>query len=664
MHGMAEIARPRPLHRHSLAFAATSIGCLALLLLTVWMMPAVPGPVEQAERLRSILLWQSLMPRAVLALVAGATLGLSGALLQHVLRNPIADASTLGIAAGAQLALTVALALWPALLVLPREMIAFAGGLLSLAIVLALSWRRQLDPVTVALSGMIVTMIASALSVAIILARGEYVMSIFIWGSGSLSQQGWSGVLSLVPRLILGVLATALLMRPLRVMSLDDTAARSLGVAIHATRLAVLALAVWLAASVTAIVGVIGFLGLAAPAIARYRGARTAGEVAAGAAIAGGLLLFSADSLLQIFGPGFSDLAPAGAATALFGGPLLLLLLPRVRSTLGLRTATAVPLRRLRRPDAGLALLGLALVFLFVLTLTLGASDDGLAVSLGREFSELLPFRLPRLLAAGGAGAMLAAAGLVMQRITGNPLASPEVLGVSAGAGAGLTVALFLVAFPSLPVMLGSMAGGALATFLMMMALTARSGFSAERVLLAGVAAGALGMALVSIVLAQGDMRSYILLLWISGSTNRVGAMEAAITLAALVLLAAPLFFLGRWLAILPLGANVGRSLGLPVARTRLLLALLAALLTAAGSFVAGPLSLTGLVAPHLARMTGFQRPGHHLAAALMIGAGLLVAADWLSRLVIHPYQIPLGLFAALISGPYLLWLLGRKSDG
>ncbi|CAD7024414.1 Fe(3+)-hydroxamate ABC transporter permease FhuB [Pseudorhizobium endolithicum] len=664
MHGMAEIARPRPLERRGLAFAATGIGCLALLLMTVWMMPAVPGPAEQAERLRSILLWQSLMPRALLAVLAGAALGLSGALLQHVLRNPIADASTLGIASGAQLALTVALALWPALLVLPREMIAFSGGFLSLAVVLGLSWRRQLDPVTVALSGMIVTMIASALSVAIILARGEYVMSIFIWGSGSLSQQDWSGVLSLVPRLIFGVIATVLLMRPLRVMSLDDSAARSLGVAIHATRLAVLALAVWLAASVTAIVGVIGFLGLAAPAIARYRGARTTGEIAFGAAIAGGLLLFSADSLMQILGPGFSDLAPAGAATALFGGPLLLLLLPRVRSTLGLKTATAVPLRRLRRPETGLALLAVGLILLFALTLTLGVSDDGLVMSAGPAFTELLPFRLPRLLAAGGAGAMLAAAGLVMQRITGNPLASPEVLGVSAGAGAGLTVALFVVAFPSLPVMLGSMAGGALLTFLMMMALMARSGFSAERVLLAGVAAGALGMALVSLVLAQGDMRSYILLLWISGSTNRVGAMEAAITIGALVLLTAPLFFLGRWLALLPLGPDVARSVGLPVAGTRLLLALLAALLTAAGSFVAGPLSLTGLVAPHLARMSGFRRPGHQLAAALMIGAGLLVAADWLSRLVIYPYQIPLGLFSALISGPYLLWLLGRKSDG
>ncbi len=663
MHGATDVLPPRSQARRGPLLAGAALGCFCLLLLTVWMMPSVPGVPDQAQTLRNILIWQSLMPRAALALLAGSALGLSGALLQHVLRNPIADASTLGIAAGAQLALAVALALVPSLLVLPREIIAFAGGFLSLAVVLALSWRRQLDPVTVALSGMIVTMIASALSVTLVLARGEYVMSIFIWGSGSLSQQDWSGVLSILPRLVLGIVATTLLMRPLRVMSLDDSAARSLGVGVHGIRLAVLTLAVWLAASVTAIVGVIGFLGLAAPAIARYCGARTAMQVTSAAALTGALLLFSADALVQMLGPGFSDLAPAGAATAILGGPLLLLLLPRVRSSLGMRTASAVPLQRIRRPWLSLMALSIGLLLLFALSLTLGMSDDGLVTSLGSDFANLLPFRLPRLLAAGGAGAMLAAAGLIMQRITGNPLASPEVLGVSAGAGAGLTVALFLVAFPSLPVMLGSMAAGALVTFLLMMALTARSAFSAERVLLAGLAAGALSMALVTLVLAQGDMRSYILLLWMSGSTNRVGALEAIFVLSALIVLVAPLFLLGRWLAILPLGADVGRGLGLPVARARLALALLAALLTAAGSFIAGPLSLTGLVAPHLARMAGFHHPAHQLMAALMLGAGLMIASDWLSRLVIYPYQIPLGLFAALISGPYLLWLLSRKSD-
>ena len=216
--------------------------------------------------LNSVLLWNSIMPRAMLALIAGAALGLSGTLLQRVLRNPIADASTLGIASGAELAMTAAMGFSPLLIGFSREMAAFGGGLAAVAIVLALSWRRGLDPVTVALSGLIVSLIASALSVTLILSRGEYAMSIYIWGAGSLSQQDWNGALSLGPRLILGFAAALLLVRPLRILALDDSGARSLGLALHSTRLAIVALAVWLAASVISEVGVIGFVGLAAPA--------------------------------------------------------------------------------------------------------------------------------------------------------------------------------------------------------------------------------------------------------------------------------------------------------------------------------------------------------------------------------------------------------------
>jgi len=168
-------------------------------------------------------------------------------------------------------------------------------------------------------------------------------------------------------------------------------------------------------------------------------------------------------------------------------------------------------------------------------------------------------------------------------------------------------------------------------------------------------------MAIVSMVLAQGDMRSYILLNWMSGSTNRAGAFEAWTAMIALVVLSAPLFLMIRWLTILPLGTGLSRSVGLGVLPSRLALAILAALMTAISSFLVGPLSLTGLIAPHLARLLGFRKLQHQLAAAILIGAGVLIMADWLSRIVIYPYQVPVGLFAALIGGPYLLWLLGYK---
>lgn len=635
--------------------------CVIAFALLVLLRPQVPVDAADAAMLDSILLWESMLPRAAMALTAGAALGLSGALLQRVLRNPIADASTLGIASGAELALTIAMSFSPLLLGVSRELVAFGGGLVAVAIVLALSWRRNLDPVTVALSGMIVTLIASALSVTVVLARGEYAMSIYIWGAGSLSQQDWSGVLSLGPRLLIGALAATLLMRPLTVLSLDDGAARSLGVALHSTRFLVLALGVWLSASVTAQVGIIGFLGLAAPAIARFVGARTTRQVMIVAPLAGAGLLFLTDCITQLLGSGFSDLAPAGAATALLGGPLLLFLLPRVQSVAAVTARSAAAFRRMERPFAGLLGLG-ALVLLFLAAaLTIGPGEDGWHLAVGALFSELLPFRLPRTAAAGGAGALLAAAGFIMQRVTGNPIASPEVLGVSAGGGAGLTVALFLFGFPSPAIMLTAMALGALVTFMVMVTIAGRAQFAPERLLLAGIAIGAFAMAIVTMVLAQGDMRGYILLTWLSGSTSRAGAFEAWTAVISAVALAGALPLLGRWLTILPLGGSASRGLGLSVGLSRLILAVIAAVMTAIASFLVGPLSLTGLIAPHLARLIGFQKPGHQLPASILIGAGVLIAADWLSRIIIYPYQVPVGLFAALISGPYLVWLLTRR---
>lgn len=196
--------------------------------------PDIAGDPETVRRLQDALFWHGLLPRAATALLAGAALGLAGALLQRVLRNPIADPSTLGIASGAQLALTLCLAFAPNLLAWSREGVAFAGGATAVALVTALSWRRGLDPVTVVIAGMTVALMAAAASAAVILARGEYVLSIFIWGAGSLHQQNWNAALVIAGRLVLGAGAAALLLRPLAVLALDDAAARSLGVALLA----------------------------------------------------------------------------------------------------------------------------------------------------------------------------------------------------------------------------------------------------------------------------------------------------------------------------------------------------------------------------------------------------------------------------------------------
>lgn len=645
---MAEVLFHRLWAVIALLAAGAAVAAMAL-------RPSVPG-------LDDVILWQVELPRAAVALLAGAALGLSGAVLQRVLRNPIADPSTLGIASGAQLALTLAFAFAPGLVGTSREGVALAGGAGAAALVLALGWRRGLDPVAVVLSGMMIALVAGALSATLILARGDYVLSLFIWGAGALDQQGWDSAITIGTRLALGLAAAALLARPLALLGLDDTGARALGLNLAGARLAAVAVAVWLAASVTAEVGIIGFVGLAAPAFARLAGARTSRQIALAAPLMGALVLSLTDGVMQLAGSNGRDLAPTGAATALLGGPLLLWLLPKVHAVDRLRhaaAAAAVHFARLRRPAVALGLLALVTLMLAVAALAIGRTAEGWHIATGPLFDELLPFRGPRLIAAGAAGAMLAAAGLILQRMTGNPMASPEVLGVSAGGGVGLA-ALLIAGAAVGPMLVLGMGAGALAVLVLMLTVAARSGFGPERLLLAGLACGALCMAIISTVLSSGGMTAYMLLVWMSGSTNRVGPFEAWTAAIALLVLVAPLFLLTRWMTVLPLGGRASRGLGVPVRGARLTLAVLAALLTAMASFVVGPLSLIGLMAPHLARMTGFYPARNQLVAALLLGATLLILADWLARLVVFPYQVPTGLFAALIGAPYLIWLLHR----
>jgi len=646
--------------RHPGAWLLAALTAAALFAAVVVTRPALQASPALARTLESILLWQSLIPRAATALICGAALGLAGMLLQRVLRNPIADASTLGIASGAQLALTAATAYAPTLIAFSREGVALAGAIAAVALVLGLSWRRGLDPMTVVLSGMVVSLVAAAASATVILAKGEYVLSLFIWGAGSLNQQSWDAALALGPRLMLSAVAAALLLRPLTLLGLDEEMARGLGLALHTTRLAVLAIAVWLAASVTAEVGVIGFVGLAAPALARELGARTPRQMLLAAPALGALLLSITDSTVQLLGSGFNDLAPTGAATALFGGPLLLWLMRRVPPALPPQSTDPVwRLHRTARSLRALVPLAAIMVMIAALGLVLGRGPQGWELATGSLFRDLLPFRGPRLVAAGSAGVLLGAAGCLMQRLTANPLAGPEVLGVSAAGGVGLLLALtFLPVSPF--AMLAGIAGGSLAVLLVMLLFAARPGIGPQRLLLAGIAMGALCMAVVSTALAQGDLRAYILLVWLSGSTNRAGEIEAWTGLIACVLLIAPLLLAVRWLDLLPLGDATSRSLGLAVERTRLCLAALAALMTAVASLLVGPLSLIGLIAPHLARLAGFARSRDQLLASGLIGCAVMIVADWLARIVAFPYQVPVGLFAALIGGPYLIWLLNR----
>ncbi|MEC9104459.1 MAG: iron ABC transporter permease, partial [Pseudomonadota bacterium] len=479
---------------------------------------------------------------------------------------------------------------------------------------------------------------------------------------GSLVQQDWSGVATLALLLTVGGLAAALLARPLRVLSLGIAGAAGLGVNVTAVRLAAVCVAVVLAAGVSAELGLIGFVGLAAPALARTLGARTIPQRLALSPLIGALILSLCDGLVLTLAGAGGEMFPTGALTGLIGGPLLIWLLPRLRGSTPPGTEAAEgPAPRLSRPLPLLGALVAALVVLALVLVWIGRVPGGWAILDAQSFADFLPMRLPRLIAAAAAGAALALAGAVLQRLTANPLASPEVLGVSGGASLGFAAVIYLVTGPGAALLYaGTIAGGVVALLLVALYVLRRD-MPTERILLAGIAVSAFASAVLSAIMAAGDAKSWVILAWLSGSSAAV-TLPGALGLAA-VALTLWLAALGgrRWLALLPLGTGVAGALGLPLRRARLLLIVLAGIATGAATILVGPLSFVGLMAPHMARRLGLARPEHHLSGAALIGALLMLVADFGARMAGFPYELPLDLFASLIGAPWLLWLLMRS---
>ena len=614
------------------------------------------------ENLTQLMARDVLMPRFVMSLVCGGMLGLAGLIFQQVLRNPLAEPGTLGVFAGAKCALALALLWAPGMLVIGWDIIASAGGMATTLLVLLLASRQGFSPVSVILAGLILSLSLGAFGSALTLVHFEALSDLYSWEAGSLVQNSWNGVLELLPRAGIILLASALMIRPLTLLDLEDSNARSVGLSLAYVRPLAIIIAVMASGFVAGAVGIIGFIGLAGPAIARHVGARRFRDrLLAGPAISAGLLAITDQGLLLVSG-GIE--IPAGAVTAVVGAPLLIWLLRTARSSRGLPQSAGLSVAR-NSADGATAkrifLVLAALAIVIAVALAVGRLPQGWHLAVGHDFHDLLPWRLPRVMAALSAGIMLAIAGMLMQRMTGNGLASPEMLGISSGAAVILLLAtLFLPPLDRIA-MMGLSSIGAGIVLAMVLWFSRRSAFSPEQLLLTGIALGMLLSSMLTVLLFTGDARVLRVLNWLSGSTYSVTSSDAIVigSLAAAALALVPL--LARWLAILPLGTASAMSLGLPPGRSRFILLLAIAALTGTTTLMVGPLSFVGLMAPHMARLLGVRRPVTQTYVAALFGAFLMVLADWIGRTVAFPWQIPAGLIATMLGGAYFVMLSFRR---
>ena len=616
------------------------------------------------DDVRQMLFHYSLLPRLSVSLLAGAGLGLVGVLFQQVLRNPLAEPATLGVSAGAQLGLTI-VTLW----MLPggeltRQLAAMVGAVVVGGLVFGVAWGKRMSPVTLILAGLVLGLYCGAVNSLLALFNYDQLQGVFLWSTGALNQQDWNTVQFILPRLLVAGLLAVLLLRPLTLLGLDDGVARNLGLGLSMARFCALAVAIIFSAMLVNAVGVIGFIGLFAPLMAKMLGARRLAHRMMLAPLLGALLLWLTDQVMIWLTQVWREV-PTGAATALFGAPLLLWLLPRLRSASTpppMNLGDKVPAER-GHLLVWVALAGAVLFAGLTVALMFGQNAAGWHWSQGAELESLMPWRWPRVLSALAAGMMLAVAGTLIQKLTGNPMASPEVLGISSGAAFGVVMMLLIVPGDAFVWLLPAGSLGAAGTLLIIMVAAGRGGFSTERMLLAGIALSTAFTTTIFLLLASGDPRTGGLLTWISGSTYSVTPEQAVRTaiIAAVLIVLAPLC--RRWLSILPLGSATARSVGIALTPVRLSILLLAATLTAMATLTVGPLSFIGLMAPHMARMLGFRRALPQMVIAALLGGLLMVFADWCGRMVMFPYQIPAGLLATFIGAPYFVYLLRKQTS-
>ncbi|MDA3148171.1 iron ABC transporter permease [Leucobacter sp. UCMA 4100] len=622
----------------------------------------------------------SRLPRLFAGVAVGFSLGVAGALLQSVTRNPLASPDTLAITSGSYFALAAVAAFNVSVPFWASSGVAFFGGVLAAALVLGLTGSAAGSANTrLILAGSAISMALSAGTAMLLILFKESTKGLFAWANGSLAQLNIDASVRAAP-LIAVVLTLALLFsRRLDALGLGDDTAASLGVSVRSTRMTAVIYAVLLTSTSVTLAGPIGFVGLGGPVLARLLANRVAALrkhafLIPTSGFLGALLILLADALLRAaLTPEGATTIPTGIPTAFIGGIIIIVLAMRLRDAGSARVASsASSIRTHRRFVTVLVIVTSLLIAAIVVGLLAGnvwLRLGDLALWAQSSAPDLvrraLDERAARVAAALVGGAALALAGTVVQGTTRNPLAEPSLLGISAGAGVG---AVFVVTTGfagggRLPLVVMAVLA-ALATFALVTLLSWRGGLLPDRFVLIGIGCGFALTAVTTFMLLSSDpWQTPRILTWLSGTTYGRSFWDA-LPGAAVLALAVPFFASQhRELDLLSVDDDTPRLLGIRLERTRLWVLTIAAVLAAVSVVAVGVVGFVGLVAPHFARTLVGARHARVIPVAMLLGALLVLVADTLGRTLISPAQLPAGLMVALVGAPYFVWLL-RRSRG
>lgn len=330
-----------------------------------------------------------------------------------------------------------------------------------------------------------------------------------------------------------------------------------------------------------------------------------------------------------------------------------------------LAAARRGPRRRRAVVAGGLVLLLVALVVVRALLGDFRVSlPDAIRILGGQEVPGasfvLLESTLPRAVMAVLAGAAFGAAGCAFQVMLRNPLASPDVLGITLGASAGAVVAVAVLGVRGTPVTVAALTGAALAAALVLAQAGGRGG-ATGRMVLVGVALAAGLSALVHWVLVRASIhQAQDAMVWLTGSLNAVTWAGILRLLAVDAVLLTTLLVLARRLPVLGLGDDLAAGLGVAVGRLRVGVTVVVVALVAAATAVVGPIAFVGFLSGPIARRLVPGRPAVGVAA--LVGAVVVVAADHLAAYGIPGTALPVGVVTGALGAPVLLWMLRSRT--
>jgi iron complex transport system permease protein len=640
---------------------ATVGGIVLLAVMIAWQiaMRAVSADASLAPLLMT---WVT-APRLAAGVVVGACLGVAGALMQLITRNPLVSPDLLGVTAGAQLGLLLGMVA-PAAFGFP---LIFIGGVLAALATFFAAGGWHTTPLRLTLSGVGIAQCLGALIALLLSLDDRAAMLVSLWNTGSLRQFGWT---ALWPALMLAPLAVLVLLwlrRPLNLAVLGDAQMRALGVSPARLKAATVVLSSLLTAVAFQLAGPLGFIGLLTPNVLRLCfGVGKPSRLLPLCAVWGAALTLFADNLSALSAPWFA--MPMGVVSALLGsiGLLVLLRTSRRASAAAMSLGDGRAVRQRVPPGVFLAVAALAILALLAIGILARTGQTPLAYVQALHAGSppalaLLDVRLPRLLVDLMAGACFALSGVILQAVTRNPLAGPEILGVSQLAALGVLIALVISPEMLMAWRFPIAWAGAGVALALVIGLNLRHGLEPLRLTLTGFAVSGAAMAIVGMLIAQFTTNASQALIWMVGSSHGRTWADASAMFPWMVAGMVACVGAARWMDLLQLGDGVAASLGLAVARRRVYLVIVAGFLVAVPVAVVGPVAFVGLLVPHGVRLLGYHRSRARLLVAPMMGGLLLVLADLLGRHLLAPVDVPLGIATAAIGAPCFLVLLGRS---